>query len=254
MLLAWINHIDTATLAATSEISSLPVSNVQHPHLSRRWHTFNGVTSAAITADLINTFDCSLLGIIGTNLTIDTQVRVRASDVDPTALTTTVLDTGTTYAGVKTGFGAAYMAFDTVSARYWRIDIIDPSLANLQIGRVFLGPHWEPSSNMQLDWKLMVEDSSRVAYSYGGQAYSDTRPKRRVIDFVLDFMSEGEIFFNAFALARANGIVKDVLVVPDINSQYRSEQSVWGLVSASEPISEPRIGLYRQRFTITERL
>jgi hypothetical protein len=254
MLLAWTNYIDSATLAATSEISSLPVSNVQHPHISRRWHTFNGVSSAAITADLISAFDCSLFGLFGTNLTDDATLRLRASNVDPTALTTTVLDTGTINAGVKTGFGTAILSYSTINARYYRADITDTSLANLQIGRAFIGPHWAPSVNMQLDWKLIVEDPSRVAYSYGGQAYSDTRPKRRVIDFVLDFMNEAEMFANAFALARANGIVKDILAVPDITSAYRSEQTIWGLVAVSEPISEPRIGLYRQRFTITERL
>jgi hypothetical protein len=119
---------------------------------------------------------------------------------------------------------------------------------------MFLGPSWTPSVNMQLDWRLTVLDQSRISYSYGGQTYADVRPKVRVLDFVLDFMNEDEMFANAFAIAKANGIVDDVLAIPDIDSVYRSEQSVWGLLASSEPISEPRIQLYRQRFTVTERL
>jgi hypothetical protein len=62
------------------------------------------------------------------------------------------------------------------------------------------------------------------------------------------------MYDNAFALARAHGIVGDILAIPDVASTYASEQSVWGQLAASEPISEPRLGLFRQRFSVVERL
>jgi len=76
-----------------------------------------------------------------------------------------------------------------------------------------------------------------------------------VIEFTLGFMDEAEMYGNAFALARANGIVRDVLAVNDTSgASYRSDQSVWGLCTASEPIVHETVNIYRQKFRIEERL
>jgi hypothetical protein len=71
---------------------------------------------------------------------------------------------------------------------------------------------------------------------------------------MLDFLDESEIFDNAFAMARANGRVRDVLVIPNPTGSYVSEQSVWGTLQASEPIVNERLSIYRQKFTVKERL
>jgi hypothetical protein len=71
---------------------------------------------------------------------------------------------------------------------------------------------------------------------------------------MLDFLTEAEIFDNAFAAARANGQVKDLLAVPIKDGTYVSEQSVWGLVQAFDPVVNPSALVFRQKFTIEERL
>lgn len=257
MLLAWTNRADTASLRTDSEKATLPSSNVQQPHLSRQWHTAAGVKSAYLILDLGSSLACSVLAVLGTNLTSTTTIQVRASDTDPNVTSSLAYDSGSVSAGVKDGYGAIYKAFDEVTARYWRLDIADSSLPdNLHIGRVFLGPSWEPSINQLLgtpSWQ--VDDSdSKVTRSYGGQSYPEERPAARLYAFELGFMSEAEMFGNAFALARAQGTVRDVLAISDPDSSYLSEQGVFGLLQGAQPLINNDLGVYRQKFTIRERL
>lgn len=256
MLLAWLNKLDTAAaLSAGSELDSLPGANVQQAHLSRKWHTAAGVKSSYLLLDMGASTLCQLLAVLGSNLTSAATLRLRASDADPTATGSLLLDTGVVSAGVKDGYGAAYKSFTATAARYWRLDLTDNAVPdNLQIGRVFLGPRWQPSANQLWDWNVTPLDESRLDESYGGQTYADVRPQRRVLQFVLDFMDEAEMYGNAFALARAQGIVRDVLAIPEITSAYVSEQSVWGLLTASQPLSQRKVRIYQQKFEIKERL
>jgi hypothetical protein len=255
MLLAWENKADAAAISAGSEISTLPASNVQQVHISRKWHTAAAVKSSYLIFDMGSSISCALAALLGSNLTTAATLQLRASDLDPAVTSSLLLDTGVIAAGVKATYGAAYKAFAATAARYWRIDISDPSLPdNIQLGRVFLGPSWEPSVNMMLDWGIGVRDPSRRMKSHGGQTHIDRKQKARVIDFVLDFMAEVEMFEKAFAMSWANGITDDVLAVPDIDGAYLSEQAVFGLLDVSEPIRNQRLGIYTQRFSIEERL
>jgi hypothetical protein len=253
MLFAWDNKVDAGTIiSVSSELSTLPATNIQHAHLSRQWRT-NAANTAHVVVDLGAATSVSLLGVFGTNLTPAATYRLRGS-ANSDGITAPVYDSTLASAGVKTGYGAIYKSFGPASARYWRLDLVDASLTDIQVGRVFLGPHWTTSINMELDWKIAWADPSEVAHSYGGQSYTDVRPKRRVLEFALNLPSESEMFTNAFAMAKANGVTKDVLAIPDIASAFLSEHSVWGLLNESTPIIQPRIEVFRQRFTVTERL
>lgn len=256
MILGWLNRADAAMVAAGSEIATLPASNVQQPHLSRKWHTAAGVKASYLLLDMLAAASCSLLAVLGSNLTAAATLRLRASTADPTAVAGDLLDTGTISAGVKTGYGAIYRSFTAVAARYWRLDLADASLPdNLQIGRVFLGPKWVPSSNQEFGWSVTPLDDSAVVESYGFQTYGDERPQRRLLQFSLSWMTEAEMYGNAFALARASGRVRDVLAVNDtLGSTYLSEQSVYGLLQAAEPLVHESAQIFRQKFIVKERL
>lgn len=256
MLLAWDNLADeAASLSADSEVPSLPASNAQQSHVAQAWHTAAGVKGAYLLLDLGSALACSVLALLGTNFTGAATVRVRASTLDPNAIANLLLDTGVVAAGAKAGYGGVYKAFTETTARYWRIDIADATVPdNLQVGRLFLGPSWTPSSKQLYDWSVTPNDESRVAKSYGGQAFPDERPQTRILSFVLDYMNEAEMYGNAFALARSQGVVRDVLAIPEIAGAYVSEQAVWGLCRGSEPLINRRALIYRQKFTIEERL
>ncbi|MGE0446384.1 MAG: hypothetical protein AB7P99_14245 [Vicinamibacterales bacterium] len=255
MILAWDNRFDAATLTPGSAASTMPVGNVQHPHLSRRWHTASGVKSSYVLADLGAATACAVLAVVGTNLTSAATFRLRASTADPTAVAGDLLDTGVVAGAVKTGYGAIYKGFAAVTARYWRVDLTDTTVADhLETGRVFLGPSWVPSLDLLYGWSIASADKSRRTQSLGGQSHVDVLAAARVLEFTLSFMDEPEMFGNAFAQARAAGIHSDVLVIPQESSAYVSEQSVFGLVVASEPLVHERWRIFRMRYQVEERL
>jgi hypothetical protein len=255
MLLGWDNKADAAALTVGSEQATLPGANLQIAHISRKWQTAAGVKSSSLTFDMLASLQCALLAVLGTNFTAAATVRLRASDADPTAVAGDKLDTGVIASGVKAGYGAIYKAFAAVTARYWRLDLTDNTLPdNLAVGRVFLGPSWAPSANQLYGWSPAALDDSKGVESYGLQSFFDVRPKRRVLDFTLDWMGEAEMYGNAFRIAYENGLTRDMLAIPNINGAYLSEQSVWGLLTASEPLVNRSTNLYRQKFNVKERL
>lgn len=256
MLLGWINRADDALLSTDSELDALPASNVQEPHVSRQWHTVAGVRAAYLLFDMGASVACQLLGLMGTNLTAAATVRLRASNADATATGTLLLDTGTLAATAKEGYGQSYHDFTNTTARYWRLDIADSSVdENLQVGRVFLGPRWAPSSNQEFGWSVQVRDPSMIDRSYGGQKFANAKPQQRVLQFSLSFMNEAEMYGNAFALARAAGVVGDVLAVHDtLGGAYIAEQSVWGSLVDVQPLINENFEIFRNKFTIEETL
>jgi hypothetical protein len=256
MLIGYLNKADAAALSTDSEIATLPASNVKLAHVAKKWYTAAGVTAAYLIFDLGSAIACDVVALLGTNLTPTGTIRVRASTADPTVVGTLLRDTGVLTGAAKAGYGAIYKSFSTATARYWRIDLSDPAVAegNLRVGRVFLGPSWTPTVPQLFDWSVVSLDESPGDASYAGQEYDDEKPQRRVLSFTLDYLAEAEMYGNAFALARANGIVRDVLAIPDIAGSYLSEQAVFGKLAAAEPIFHRLPQIYRQKFTVRERL
>lgn len=255
MLIGWINNADAALITVGSQVPTLPGSNVQQPHVCQKWATISGVTGSSLTFDMRSSVACALLSVIGTNMSAAATLRLRASDVDPAALATLLLDTGAIAAGIKAGYGAAYKSFAPITARYWRLDLTDATLPDhIEVGRVFLGSSWAPSVNQLWDYNITAVDDSPITRSYGKQDFPDVRPQQRLLIFELEWMDRNEMYTNAFALARANGVVKDILVIPDINSPFVSEESVWGLLTASQPLTNRSSRRVYQKFSVKERL
>jgi hypothetical protein len=255
MLIAWDNMADAATVSAGSQVASLPGSNVQDPQISRKWCTAAGVVSSYLLFDMGSAIAASVLAALGTNLTPSATVRVRASTSDATAASGDLLDTTTLAAGVKTGYGAIYKKWNAVTARYWRVDLADAALTDhIEVGRVAILPSWQPESNQIYDWSVTPTDESRRTKAYGGQSQIEVLAKFRLLQFELNYLTQSEAWAQAFALQRSNGVTTDVLAIPDITSAYLSEQAVWGLLTASQPVSQRNSRYFRQKFSIEERV
>lgn len=255
MILAWKNLADDATLTASSEIATLPGSNVQQPHVSQKWQTAAGIKTGTLLLDMGSSVACSVMALLGTNFSSLATMRLRGSDSDPSGATGEKYDSTTISAGAKATYGGCYLSFTEATARYWLINVDDASVAdNLEVGRLFLGPKWTPTQAQGFGWSVVPTDPSKVTKSYGGQSYPDVRPQARTIQFTLEFMNEDEMYGNAFALAHENGLVDDVLAIHNPSSAWLSEQAVWGLCQASEPLENYDVQIFRQRFTIEERL
>lgn len=255
MLIAWTNLTDAGTVTAGSQIATLPAAYTQNPHLCTQWHTAAGTKTSYLLWDLGSSQTCSVLFVGGTNLTSAATFRVRSSDITADCTANTEVDTGTVSNHVVTGYGTIYRTFAATASRYWRLDLSDTTVpSNLQVGRVFLGPAWTPDHGMSYGWGIQSLDRSRRTLSLGGQSHLDVHTQTRVLQFSLDWNSEAQMMGNAFALARAQGVVKDVLMIPDPAATYLHQQSVWGLLAESQLIVNALVGIWRQKFTVEERL
>jgi len=142
-----------------------------------------------------------------------------------------------------------------ITARYWRVDIEDLTLSTyIEIGRLFIGPAWIPSKSALYGWANDWIDESNTSKSLGGQTFINVRARRRVLTFTLSFMDEDEMYNNAFEIARRNGLNKDILVMMKTTGSRISEQSIFGLVNRSVPLTHQTLNVFMTRYTIEERL
>jgi len=255
MKIAWINRFDSATVDAGNQVSSLPVQNLQNEQVAIKWQTASGINSTHILIDMTAVVDIDCLALVGTNFTSAVTFRIRGSNTDNTAVAGEVADTGTLSGMVSSNYRNFYYAFSaTKTARYWRIDIEDTSLNYLRAGRLFMGPAWSPSKEMNFGWSIAYTDSSKVTRSQGGQLYIDESFKFRALDFTLSFMDQTEMISNGFEITRRNGSIIDVLVIPEENGTFNSELSIFGLLIGTFPLTHVTYQIYRIRYRIEERL
>lgn len=228
--LSWVNLLDAAVLSTDSAVATLPVSNLQHPHLPKKWYSLAGVTSAYVLVDLGAAAAVDLVGLFGSNLTAAATLRIRASTSDVTAVSGDLYDTGVLAAMASATYGLAiHVLAAAVTARYWRIDISDASLAdNLRIGRAWLGPAWRPTDNRLYPWEIGYDDLSTVGESESGQEFVDVRPRRRVLQFGFEQSSESEMFENAFALDRVAGVTGQVVAALEPGTSLAAHKSMLG--------------------------
>jgi hypothetical protein len=254
MRLAWINRFDDATLSPGSEIASLPATNAQHAHLSKKWHTATGVKSSHVVADLGAQYPIDVLAVVGTNLTPTATLRLRASNSDATGATGEIYDSTLIGAGVIADYPAIYHDLDGAqTARYWRIDLADAAVADhLQVGRIFLGPAW--SVDRELGWDISWLDGSQVEQARGGQSWIDEGPRRRLLRFHINSTTRAEMLDNAFEIARRNGLAEQVLALIDDSDAYVPHLSMLGYVQEMTPIVQENARIYRQRYHLEEAL
>lgn len=256
MRLSWVNRLDTADLATDSEVATLPVTNIRHPYLSRQWRTAAGVTAAYFVADLNVPMACDVLALTGTNLTGAATLRIRASDSDPSAAAGDLFDSGVFNPNVKAAYRAAYVAFESATARYWRVEIADATVAaaELRVGRAWLGPAWTPSANREYGWGKQFNDTSRRTSSRTGAQFVDVGARVRTVQFSLAFMDATEMHTNAWEMARVSGVSQDVLVIVEPGDTYVAENSILGLVDRVDSLVQESMRVFRMRYSITERV
>ena len=240
--LSWVNRLDAAVLSSDSAVPSLPVTNLQHPSLSRRWYTIAGVNSAYVLVDLGSALACDLIALFGANCTAAATLRIRASTSDPTAITGDLHDSGALAGIASTTYGSViHVLAASVAARYWRLDIADASLAdNLRIGRAWLGPAWRPTVNRLYPWEIGYDDLSSIGESEGGQEFIDVRARRRTLQFALDQESEQEMFESAFALDREAGTTGQIVAALEPGTALAAHKSLLGRLARIEPVRHTR--------------
>jgi len=169
----WDNELDKYTLLFSSERSGFPATNVQHPHLTRVWHSLAlDDEYVAIDAGVGETIiaDCAFLG--AHNLSATAVVKVQACD-DGTYADPDVDETLTWDDGIIGAF------FTSAEHRFWRFLIDDPDNEDgyIEIGRLALGsylqmPPIEPGIDLPMGTTTLVSESvSGQAFADKGQVY-----------------------------------------------------------------------------------
>jgi hypothetical protein len=225
MLLCYPNLIDDATLSsATAWVSTLPLANLQDRRLSVRART-DSVTAAAIDINLGSAKAVWGLALCGHNLTVAATIRVRGSTVANFA--TTAYDSGsiTAWPGITTqteadgfvGYSPVFTGAELVECRYWRIDVEDslnPS-GYLEVGRVFIGAGWVPQDPPSYGWSIGYEDPTIIESSLGGCEYFDERPKYRILQAGLNYLTPAEYQGDAMGMLRTLGTSGELMLIWD---------------------------------------
>lgn len=291
-LLGVNNKVDLASgFTGGSTAVTFPLTNLQRADLSRPWRSAAVTPPSAagrdvtagrtwIEIDLGSGQVFQMIALIAHNLTQAATIRVRASDSSTFA--SDVYDTGAVAAWPTiAGFGSlpwgvfawggalavtdapyysisSYLLLpDPVSARHVRIEINDGfnPAGFLQVGRAFVGPIWQPSLNMELDWSIGWEDPSEPSRAIGGWLTFDERPRYRVASFTLGHLPEAEASTNILDyMDRRKGIAGDLIFIPQpTKPETWIHEALYGRQRRLDPLRSPYWDFRRTRgFEIEE--
>lgn len=210
MRVVYFNDADAATLTATSEYPTLPVSNLKSNLKSQVWRAAG--SSVTLTAKWTNLVNMRCVALPFTNLTSTAKMQVSCflNEADTTPFFTTGLvlccgysplshfSWGNAPLGVNAFSygGGAYgvVWFPIKAARKIEVLISDPDnpMGYLEAGRLVVGNYWEPERNC--DWGVMVgvQDNARHERNHGGDLFTESGARFRKVGFNLSAMSEGD--------------------------------------------------------------
>lgn len=186
------NYVDDATLSATNENASFPVTNLQD---SRRTKGFRSTTSSTdITVDIGSTEDVDSFVIVGHPIdgfgfTGDITLEGNAtSNFTSPAFTTTI--TSATDIDADDFFG--FKEFATQSYRFWRVRF--NGSAYVEVNNIFIGKKVTlGDADINLSWTYVNEDLSKSAFNRTGQKFVDIIDDQKMIEGEIVAMNKTEV-------------------------------------------------------------
>jgi hypothetical protein len=281
-MLGFPNRIDDTTLSGGSWEATLPLTNLQNRTLGKVARSTD-TDEASTKFDIAQASDLNnrTIALVNHNMSLDATVRVYGSTVSDFA--TTVYDSGAIEvwpavyspsdlewednnwwsgrysAEEREGYTWAFVHVlpTNVNARYWRVVISDTTNAAgyVQIGRVFLGPVWQPEINMAYGVDLGWNTDTQIQKARSGAQYFDERNPQRNVNFAVNFMSLSQAMGRAFELQRRAGVSKEVLYIFDpADTQQALRRQFLGRLRELSPIEFPTYGVHNTGFSIEELL
>lgn len=247
--IGWDNHLDLSStlLFPSTADANWPGANIKNQHIAKLWKsTTLGPTSAFFEIDLGSAKTIGLFAGIGSNA-ISFQVKAGATQGSSSAYDS----------GVITAQGGYNIVVpNEVSARWWRIDITPPSGVAANLGRVFLGPKWQPAYGISWDWSFGDQALTVTRQTPGGQKRHRILPGMRMRDVVMEFLTEAEYWAatnSINAMMEAVGAHGDVLLIPYNGSSYAMRQAVWGTLQAFPEGRNPGVNRFSIQLKAEER-
>ncbi|MBV6633870.1 MAG: hypothetical protein KI792_12665 [Alphaproteobacteria bacterium] len=142
-----------------------------------------------------------------------------------------------------------------IQARYWQIDLTDPSnpAGYIEAGRLFIGNAYQPPHSPRSGLRLGYETRTTVTTAIGGAEFFDRREGYRVARFDLPVLDRDEALAALLDLQREVGIDGEVLLVIDADdAQNLQRQSFRGRFRSLEPLVYIAAGYAEQTFEIKE--
>lgn len=241
---------DAATVSASSAITLAPATNLQNPHVGRKWRGSNGDSESILTdlgsaqsADTFAVISAScLIGGVERNLSSLAVTRIRLSLTDPTGALGEVYDSGSAAGRIEQAYGyLLHLLDDPVTFRYALIDLAETGATYIEAGRLFIGLRTEVGINFAPGWSRAYVDRSRKTEGRGGQEFYDLNNNYRTVDVTFEFLSEDER--NGFVedIDRVNGEHVDLLFVADPDSTNLGRDSLWGHIDGNTPVTQPYV-------------
>ena len=241
-MLGFPNRADQSVLSGGAWVPTLPLQFLQDRVIAKVARTINtALASTQFTIDLGRSMKTQVIALRNHNLSISARIWVQGSltadfsvlshdsgwtDVWPVIYPWGTLEweddnwwTGKYTAEERTGYTPEFDHLLPAAklGRYWRIQIDDRGNpdGHVQIGRLFIGPCWQPNLNMSTGASLGWETDTTVQQARSGAEYFDPKTPFRVQRFTLDHMRQAEAFARAFELQRQAGIHAEILFIHD---------------------------------------
>lgn len=250
------NQVERAVIAASSEANAMPATNLQDPQRTVMWRSaVSGAQTLDITLaqgeDITQAF-----AIVDHNVTLPGSIQLQAWDDALGGAQEVVNVTLQTYQPTF-GYGAQdygaglYGGYDlfinglsiatardilrpilvhqiqpAVTARYWRITFNDAGLTYYQAGIVYLGPTWSSQDNFSFGSRRSRESRTRRRESRGGQRYGNPRSPRVILEFSMDWLSDGDRD-RLWITQMIHGIAKPLILVQRPVGGYEQESTTF---------------------------
>jgi hypothetical protein len=227
------NNVDNATVGASSQALTMPVSNLQTPHPSERWRSLTNSDffvvnkGAALTGDTV--MICGLT--CGPNAT----VRARLSSIDATGAAGDVLDTGLLASG-DSRFDVEYGMFvcrlpQPAASQYLRFDISDPDATFVEAGCALDGLAEDFDINFSPGGTFQYVDLSRVSKVASGMTLTWDDVTFRRIDLSFDWVTASQRYGVVERLDRVKGTKRNILLLTNPASDHLPRDTIYGLVT-----------------------
>lgn len=225
---------DAATMTASSEVSGLPVANLQDMQPAKKWRS-TGVATEYILVTFASAVAANAVALVGHNLSASGTIRIRGAVVQANLTSSPTVDTTAVSAWPGTGkpsiaswphFTALYRWTNATACRYWRIDIADaaPATTYFEAGRLVLGAYWQPTINFDLGGTPLGLDPEDVQIKTPyGRTFTDRRHASapRLFELSIYALTKSEALDGCAEIQRLRGNWGDVICCldPDETSQ-----------------------------------
>ena len=228
------NLIDSATLSGTWTNTA----NLQNRYLAQK---ASASADAYLDIDLGSAQSIGLIALVSlSDVTGNITITAGTSAGDDT-----LYDSGSQSAYSLTDFA---LTFAPVTARYWRIS----TASGGDIGRVLIGPRFQPEVNIDWSPSLTVESRTQVIEALAGPEYFDQRPSRRVWQGHWSWLSEAEAI-SWIGIQQAMDVSAEVyLIYDDQDVTYRATRNFLGRLRTLGPIEYPYLDQYGVALEIAE--